>query len=83
MDVHYGIYSNKFTDTVVPITPGERVRLNSLLLNSSIVDDQDLLSRVEEISRLAFSALEENSWVKTVIRHASVTFYSTLSLSIP
>jgi len=69
MDVHFGIYSSKFTDTVVPITPGERVRLNANLYNSPIVDDQDLQSKVDNIFSLGFSAAgESSSWVKTIIR---------------
>lgn len=70
MDVHFGIYSSKFTDTVVPITPGERVRLNSTLFKAPIDDDQDLQSRVEKVFTLAFSEEgESSSWVKTIIRH--------------
>ena len=75
MDLHFGIYSSKFTDTVVVITPGERVRLNSTLLKSPILDDQDLQSRVENIFQLAFRAERENSsWVKTIIRQVFIYF---------
>lgn len=75
LDVRFGVYSSKFTDTVVPISPSERIRLNNTLFKEPLRDDEDLRQRVEDAYILAFaSAGDSDGWIRTILRQASINY---------